>query len=78
LTFTDSAIEYLLSLNDEPGYGARPLKRIIRRNVREPLADFLLKVNPPNGTEVNISTVGKRGGGLKFSAIVDGKEIAVG
>ncbi len=78
LTFTDSAIEYLLSLNDEPGYGARPLKRIIRRHVREPLADFLLKANPPNGTEVNISTVRKRGGGLKFSAIVDGKEIAVG
>lgn len=78
LSFTDSAIDYLLSLNDEPGFGARPLKRIIRRNVREPLADFLLKANPPAGTAVAITTVKKRGGGLKFSAVVDGKEVAVG
>ena len=78
LTITTSAVDYLLTLNDEPQYGARPLKRIIRRSVREPLADFLLKSNPPNGTEVTIATVKKRGGGLKFSAIVDGREIAVG
>jgi ATP-dependent Clp protease ATP-binding subunit ClpC len=78
LTFTDAAVEWLLAQNDEPEYGARPLKRIIRRSVREPLADFLLKANPPMGTEVTIGTVKKRGGGLKFSAIVDGKEIAVG
>jgi ATP-dependent Clp protease ATP-binding subunit ClpC len=80
LIFTDSAIEWLLAQNDEPEYGARPLKRIIRRSVREPLADFLLKANPPTGTEVTVSSTKKRGtsGQLKFSAIVDGKEIAVG
>lgn len=77
LNFTDAAINYLLSLNDEPEYGARPLRRIIRRSVREPLADFLLRSNPPAGTEVRISTHRKRNGGLKFAAIVDGKEVAV-
>lgn len=77
LSFTDGAIDYLLSLNDEPEYGARPLKRIIRRSVREPLADFLLRANPPVGTEVKISSSRKRGGGLKFSAVVDGEEISV-
>lgn len=77
LNFTDAAINYLLSLNDEPEYGARPLRRIIRRSVREPLADFLLRSNPPSGTEVRISTNRKRNGGLKFAAIVDGKEVAV-
>lgn len=77
LNFTDAAINYLLSLNDEPQYGARPLRRIIRRSVREPLADFLLRANPPAGTEVRISTNRKRNGGLKFAAIVDGKEVAV-
>jgi ATP-dependent Clp protease ATP-binding subunit ClpC len=78
LTFSDSAIKWLLEQNDEPQYGARPLKRIIRRLVREPLADFLLKANPPIGTEVSISTAKKKSDGLKFSAMVDGKEIAVG
>lgn len=77
LTFTDGAINYLLSLNDEPEYGARPLKRIIRRNVREPLADFLLRANPPAGTEVKIASSRRKEGGLKFSAIVDGKEVAL-
>jgi ATP-dependent Clp protease ATP-binding subunit ClpC len=77
LSFTDAAIKYLLTLNDEPEYGARPLKRIIRRNLREPLADFLLKSNPPAGTEVKIGTSKKKGGGLKFSTMVDGKEFTI-
>lgn len=77
LNFSDSAIKYLLSLNDEPEYGARPLKRIIRRNLREPLADFLLKSNPPVGTEVKITASKKKGAGLKFSTMVDGKEFTI-
>lgn len=78
LTVTDAAVAWMLAQNDEPQYGARPLKRIIRRQMREPLADFLLKANPPNGTEVRIATHRKKDAGLKFSAIVNGKEIAVG
>ena len=67
LTFTEGAKKWLLSQNDEPEYGARPLRRILRRNLREPLADFLLRSNPPEGTEVRISSSRKRGGGLEFS-----------
>lgn len=77
LNFTEAAIKYLLSLNDEPEYGARPLRRIIRRHVREPLADFLLKANPPAGTEIRISTSRKKAEGLKFAAIIDGKEVVI-
>jgi len=77
LTFTDAAVKYLLSLNDEPEYGARPLRRIIRRSLREPLADFLLKTNPPAGTEVNISSSRKKGVNLKFSAVIDGQETVI-
>jgi ATP-dependent Clp protease ATP-binding subunit ClpC len=77
LSFTDSAVKYLLSLNDEPEYGARPLKRILRRSLREPLADFLLKSNPLPGTEVKISSSKKKGAGLKFSTTVDGKEFTI-
>lgn len=75
LEFTEAAMQWMLAQNDEPEYGARPLRRIIRRSVREPLADFLLRANPPAGTQV---TVDANGDGLQFSAVVDGKEIKVG
>ncbi len=75
LTFTDKAIGWMLAQNDEPEYGARPLQRIIRRQVREPLADFLLKTNPPSGTEVVIDGVGGKNSRLKFTAMLDGKEV---
>ena len=77
LTFTDGAKKWLLEQNDEPEFGARPLRRILRRNLREPLADFLLRSNPPEGTEVRVSASRKRGGGLKFSAVVAGEEFVV-
>ena len=75
LSFTNGAKKWLLAQNDEPEYGARPLRRILRRNLREPLADFLLRSNPPEGTEVRISASRRRGGGLKFSATIAGKEV---
>jgi ATP-dependent Clp protease ATP-binding subunit ClpC len=77
LQFTDKAIEWMLDQNDEPQYGARPLRRIIRRSVREPLADFLLKANPSPGTEVVIDAIGGKNARLKFTAIVDGKEVKI-
>jgi len=75
LEFSDAAVQWMLAQNDEPEYGARPLKRIIRRFVREPLADFLLKVNPPPGTQVKVDADSTQ---LKFAALVDGKEVTVG
>ncbi len=75
LDFTEAAQAWMLAQNDEPEYGARPLKRIIRRSVREPLADFLLRSNPPAGTQV---TIDANGDGLTFAANVDGKEVKVG
>ncbi|NWF68213.1 MAG: ATP-dependent Clp protease ATP-binding subunit [Chloroflexi bacterium] len=77
LEFTEAAQKWLLAQNTEPEYGARPLRRIIRRFVREPLADFLLKANPPAGTAVKIDKAGKKADALSFAAMVDGKEIKV-
>ena len=77
LVFTDPAIKWMLAQNDEPEYGARPLRRIIRRSVREPLADFLLASNPPPGTEVVIDAAGGQNPRLKFTAILDGKEVKI-
>jgi ATP-dependent Clp protease ATP-binding subunit ClpC len=42
LTVTPSARSWLLRQNDQPEFGARPLRRLIGRHLREPLADFLL------------------------------------
>jgi len=42
LQLTSEAKKWLLAQNDQPEFGARPLRRIIARNLREPLADFLL------------------------------------
>lgn len=77
LTITEGAHKWLLSQNDQPEYGARPLKRIIRRFMREPLADFLLKSNPPAGTEIKITSSRKKEGGLKFAATIDGNEVVL-
>jgi ATP-dependent Clp protease ATP-binding subunit ClpB len=75
LEFTDSALTWMLNQNDEPQYGARPLQRIIRRYVREPLADFLLRANPPAGTKVQIDADTT---GLTFAAVAeDGKVYTV-
>jgi ATP-dependent Clp protease ATP-binding subunit ClpB len=42
LEVSSAARAWLLAQNDQPEYGARPLRRIIGRHLREPLADFML------------------------------------
>lgn len=74
LEFTEASMRWMLDQNNEPEFGARPLRRIIRRSVREPLADFLLRANPPAGTLVRIDADEH---GLNFAALIDGKEIKV-
>jgi len=54
LEITAAAKEWLLAQNDEPQYGARPLRRIIARNLREPLADFLLTQKRNGRTQIRI------------------------
>jgi ATP-dependent Clp protease ATP-binding subunit ClpC len=54
LEVSDAARSWLLAQNDHPEWGARPLRRIIRRWVREPLAEYLLRTDPPSGTAVRL------------------------
>ncbi len=42
LEVNSNARDWLLDQNDQPEFGARPLRRIIARHLRNPLADFLL------------------------------------
>jgi ATP-dependent Clp protease ATP-binding subunit ClpC len=57
------AYTWMLAQNDHPEWGARPLRRIIRRYLREPLADYLLAADPKPGTLVRVTTDGE---GLTF------------
>ncbi len=59
LEIGDTARAWLLSKNDHPEWGARPLRRIIQKYVREPLADFLLDKNPAAGTKIRVDVSGE-------------------
>ena len=52
LQLTQEAKEWLLAQNDQPEYGARPLRRIIARHLREPLADFLLSQSEKSSSQL--------------------------
>jgi ATP-dependent Clp protease ATP-binding subunit ClpC len=64
LEVTRAARDWLLAQNDQPEFGARPLRRIISRHLREPLADFLL--SQEKRTQAAIS-VDADESGLRFS-----------
>jgi ATP-dependent Clp protease ATP-binding subunit ClpC len=63
LAVSDQAKEWLVAQNEHPEWGARPLRRIIQRHLREPLADALLRADPPAGTTVRVDVSGS---GLTF------------
>jgi ATP-dependent Clp protease ATP-binding subunit ClpC len=54
LQVSEDARTWMLGQNDHPEWGARPLRRIIRRYLREPLADYLLEADPSPGTTVRV------------------------
>lgn len=60
LEMTDAAKTWLLNQNDHPEWGARPLRRLIQKHIREPMADFLLKEDPPAGTTIKLQVKGKK------------------
>ena len=63
LELTEPAKTWLLTQNDHPEWGARPLRRIIQKFVREPLADYLLEKNPATGAKIKVDVDEK---GLTF------------
>jgi ATP-dependent Clp protease ATP-binding subunit ClpC len=52
LEISTAAKQWLLTQNNQPEFGARPLRRLIARHLREPLADFLLSAQ--RGPENNV------------------------
>ncbi len=54
LEISDAAQAWMLAQNDRPEWGARPLRRIIQRHLREPLANKLLSDEPPAGATIRV------------------------
>ena len=60
LTVSDTAKNRIVELGYDPAYGARPLKRVILRELQDPLADALLRGRFPSGSVVAVDFVNDR------------------
>jgi ATP-dependent Clp protease ATP-binding subunit ClpB len=50
-----AAMAWLGNAGYDPVYGARPLKRVIQRELQNPLAELILKGQIPDGSTVRVS-----------------------
>ncbi|MCB1500594.1 MAG: AAA family ATPase, partial [Bauldia sp.] len=55
LDLDESARAWLAEKGYDPAYGARPLKRVIQREVQDPLAEKILLGEVPDGAKVKIT-----------------------
>jgi ATP-dependent Clp protease ATP-binding subunit ClpB len=55
ITLSEEAREFLARVGYDPVYGARPLKRAIRKYIQDPLALQILQGKVKEGAKVNIS-----------------------
>lgn len=59
LEITPAARVWMLAQNEHPEWGARPLRRILQRSVRDQLADYLLSLDQPPSRVVVDAAEGK-------------------
>ncbi len=64
LVLDDAAREWLAREGYDPAYGARPLKRVIQKNVQDPLSELVLAGKVKDGDTVR---VGARDDGLEIN-----------
>jgi ATP-dependent Clp protease ATP-binding subunit ClpB len=55
---SDSALDLLADLGYDPAYGARPLKRVVQREVQNRLAEAILKGEIPEGSTIRMDSDG--------------------
>lgn len=66
LLLTDEAKSFVAEKGYDPQFGARPLNRAIQKYIEDPLAEFLLSENPPEGTTLE-ALMNEEGTGLKIA-----------
>jgi ATP-dependent Clp protease ATP-binding subunit ClpB len=72
LELTPEAREFIADRGYDPTFGARPLKRVIQRDVLDPLAMKLLSGDISEGETV---TVSRSGMGLEFTGALSGAQV---
>jgi len=70
--FTQEAVDWLAERGFEPEFGARPLRRVIQREVDNPMSRLLLDGRVHRGQQVRVVV---RDGGLDFE-VVESREPA--
>jgi len=55
LALDDAAREWLATKGYDPAYGARPLKRVVQKNVQDPLAEMILAGKVKDGETVRVT-----------------------
>lgn len=73
IVLEESARAKLAEMGYDPVYGARPLKRVIQKNLQDQLAQAILEGKVSDGDTV---TVGTGKGGLTLDASAGGREAA--
>ena len=74
VTLTDAARDYLANKGYDPAFGARPLKRLIQREIQDPLALKLLSGDIHDGDTIEIDA---EEGGLVFKDRLSGLSSAL-
>ena len=72
LELDDEAREWIADKGYDPAYGARPLKRVIQKQVQDPLAEKILSGEIADGTTVRVSA-----GSDRLLFLAEGEEVAV-
>ena len=54
LSVSEAAKSWILSKNEHPEWGARPLRRLIAQYIRTPLTNFLLQEEPQDGATLKV------------------------
>ncbi len=63
ISLTDSAKDFIAEKGFDPVYGARPLKRVIQKNIEDPIAEHILRGQFTDGSQIRVD---KSGEGLEF------------
>jgi len=54
INITDEAMNFFATAGYDPDYGARPLKRVIQKNLQDPIAEFILQNKDNTNLELNV------------------------
>ena len=55
IQYTDELKKYLAERGFDPEYGARPVKRLIQREIGNLLSNFILKGNYTDGQKISVA-----------------------